>query len=232
MRLQANTVFLKVGRGIQARPVLQVTGRGGIPRPAYPLRRPALFLLAFLFSFSLSAQNGDINLLRKINHPVNPGLDKAMRFTSNTVGPLCIGIPSGMLIYNLATKAEQPQKMVPFVVGGAVISTSAICLGLKYAVNRPRPFVTYSDIEQRDMHVGPYSFPSAHTGNAFALATSLSLCYPKWYVIAPSFGWAIAVGYSRMRLGVHYPTDVLVGALIGAGCGWASYEVNKMIAGR
>lgn len=191
------------------------------------------FFLFFLLtiSISLSAQNGDINLLRKINQPENPGLDRAMKFTSQTVAPVCIGLPAGILIYNLATKAEQPQKMVPFVIGGAVVGTSAICLGLKYAVNRPRPFVSYTDIEQRD-HAGPYSFPSAHTGNAFALATSVSLCYPKWYVIAPSFGWAIAVGYSRMRLGVHYPTDVLVGALIGAGCGWASWELNKYIAGK
>ena len=176
MRLQANTIFqFDADRDIPSRPVNYNAGRGGIPRPVYSILRSVLFifLLSFLFSFSLTAQNGDINLLRKINQPVNPGLDKTMRFTSNTVAPLCIGIPSGILIYNLATKAEQPQRMVPFVVGGAVISTSAICLGLKYAVNRPRPFVTYNDIEQRDPHVGPYSFPSAHTGNAFALATSI-----------------------------------------------------------
>lgn len=206
--------------------------RGAGRNISAPLRiKTILVFLLFAFAFSLPAQNFDISLLRRINQPQHPGLDKTMRFTSATVSPLCIGIPSGMLVYNLVTKAESPQKQVPFITGGAVIATSAVCLGLKYAVNRPRPFVTYSDIEQRT-HVGPYSFPSAHTGNAFALATSLSLCYPKWYVIVPSFSWAIAVGYSRMRLGVHYPTDVLVGALIGAACGWASWEVNRYIAGR
>jgi membrane-associated phospholipid phosphatase len=51
---------------------------------------------------------------------------------------------------------------------------------------------------------------------AFALATSLSLSYPKCYIIVPSFAWASSVGYSRMDLGVHYPSDVLAGAIVGA----------------
>ena len=80
--------------------------------------------------------------------------------------------------------------------------------GLKFAINRKRPFVTYPDIE-KIASAGSKSFPSGHTSDAFATATSLSLAFPKWYVITPSFVWACAVGYSRMDLGVHYPSDVL-----------------------
>ncbi|ULT24063.1 phosphatase PAP2 family protein [Sphingobacterium sp. E70] len=45
----------------------------------------------------------------------------------------------------------------------------------------------------------------------------MSRAYSKWYVVAPSLLWAGSVGYSRMYLGVHYPTDVLAGAVLGLG---------------
>ena len=78
-------------------------------------------------------------------------------------------------------------------------------------------------------HEGSPSFPSGHTATAFALATSLSVKYPKWYVIAPSALWACSVGVSRMNEGVHYPSDVLAGAAIGAGCAVVNIYVNKWL---
>jgi membrane-associated phospholipid phosphatase len=53
--------------------------------------------------------------------------------------------------------------------------------------------------------------------------------YPKWYIIVPSICWAGAVGYSRMHLGVHYPSDVVAGALVGAGSAWLTHYVNKKL---
>lgn len=85
--------------------------------------------------------------------------------------------------------------------------------------------MTYPEIENATVESSP-SFPSAHTSFSFSLATSVSLAYPEWYVIAPAYLWAGAVGYSRMHLGVHYPSDVLVGAVIGAGSTYLSYRLN------
>jgi membrane-associated phospholipid phosphatase len=67
---------------------------------------------------------------------------------------------------------------------------------------------------------------------AFAAATTISLQYPKWYVIAPAFIYASGVGYSRMYLGVHYPTDVLAGAVLGAGSSFVTHYAFKFIKKR
>lgn len=114
------------------------------------------------------------------------------------------------------------------VLVGATIINLGITTVLKYTVNRTRPFVTYPDIFKKSKGGSP-SFPSGHTSGAFATATSLSLSYPKWYVITPLYVWACTVGYSRMDLGVHYPSDVLAGALIGAGSAWLTHYVNKKL---
>lgn len=195
------------------------------------LRRLLLVMLLSGIVPEIAAQNTDINLLRKFNGPIHTGPDVIMRGVSNSVVPLMIAIPTGLLIYNRVQTGSWTEKREPYVIGFSLVATVGITYGLKKIVNRPRPFVTYTDIYQKDSHVGPYSFPSGHTSSAFALATSISLAYPKWYVIAPAALWAITVGCSRMYLGVHYPTDVLVGAIIGSGCAVAGYYVNRKLAG-
>ncbi|HMX78072.1 MAG TPA: phosphatase PAP2 family protein, partial [Chitinophagaceae bacterium] len=64
---------------------------------------------------------------------------------------------------------------------------------------------------------------------AFATATSLTLITKKWYVAVPAYSWASLVGYSRMYLGVHYPADVLGGALLGTGSAFLSYKINQWL---
>jgi Membrane-associated phospholipid phosphatase len=105
---------------------------------------------------------------------------------------------------------------------------AGITNALKYSINSDRPFVTYPDIVKKSKAGSP-SFPSGHTSSAFATATSVSLLYPKWYIIAPSYLYAGTVAYSRMDLGVHYPSDVLAGALIGSGCAYLTYKVNQKL---
>ena len=57
----------------------------------------------------------------------------------------------------------------------------------------------------------------------------MTFAFPKWYVAVPAFSWAGAVGYSRMHLGVHYPSDFLVGAAVGAGSAWLGHWLNKRL---
>ena len=175
------------------------------------------------FSFS---QNADIDLLYSIHSNNSSGWDKTNKIFSQSMTPVCIAAPSVMFLYGHFGH-DSIAKRNSLVMGAGLLASTAITLGMKYSFNRKRPFVTYPDLITRKSEAGSPSFPSGHTSSAFATATSLSLAYPKWYVIAPSFLWAGAVGYSRMELGVHYPRDVLVGALIGIGSSLLMWKIDQ-----
>ncbi|MDP4278263.1 MAG: phosphatase PAP2 family protein [Bacteroidota bacterium] len=189
------------------------------------------FLLFAGFFFLVSnlsiGQNIDINLLRDINLNRNESFDGVFKLLTNTAAPISAGIPVGMLGVGLI-KGDSALTRHAIVIGASVVSSAMITLAMKAIVKRPRPFTTYSDIEKLTSG-GGYSFPSGHTSGAFSLATSLSLDYPKWYVIIPSYVWASAVGYSRMDLGVHYPSDILMGAVVGAGSAYLCHYLNQKL---
>jgi membrane-associated phospholipid phosphatase len=188
-----------------------------------------LRLIIFFFLLQLGsnivAQNLDIDLLRKINLERNTALDPTFKLVTNSVSPIGLATPLLITSFGFIQKDKSLQNK-GYYIGTTLLTSTVLTTTLKYSIKRDRPFETYPDI-QKLTSAGSPSFPSGHTSEAFATATSLSLAFPKWYVIAPSFIWASAAGYSRMHLGVHYPSDVLVGALIGSGSAWLCHELNK-----
>jgi membrane-associated phospholipid phosphatase len=185
-------------------------------------------VILFLFPvISIYPQNIDIDILREINLNRNKQLDGSFRVITNTVTPLAICTPVFLFGIGLVKK-DSLTKQNSLYIGASVISAAIVSTIIKHTVNRPRPFITYPFIEQATKAGSP-SFPSGHTSDAFALATSISIAYPKWYVIVPSYAWAGAVGYSRMDLGVHYPSDVLVGAIIGGGSAYLCYKGQQWL---
>ena len=186
-----------------------------------------IFMLIIVSKQVIYAQNLDIDLLRKINLERNQALDPTFKFVTNSVSPVGLGAPLIVTSVGLIQK-NKALKNKGYYIGATLLTSTIVTTTVKFTIDRERPFVTYPDI-QKLTAAGSPSFPSGHTSEAFATATSLSLAFPKWYVIAPAYVWAGAAGYSRMHLGVHYPSDVLVGALVGAGSAWLCHELNERL---
>ena len=80
---------------------------------------------------------------------------------------------------------------------------------------------------------GLYGFASSHAANTFGVAMFLWLTLKsnfKW--IGLIFVWAAIMTYTRIYLGVHYPTDIIVGALIGVGCGLIAFKLSSYLINR
>ena len=183
-----------------------------------------IFLFLYISAFT---QNFDINLLKTINENESHFKNNFFNAASQSVIITGIAAPLGVLTAGIIKNDKKLQKDAVWMVGGYILN-AVVTQGMKRIVQRDRPFITYSFIIKRDAG-GGYSFPSGHTSAAFCTATSLSLLFPKWYVIAPAYLYASAVGYARMYQGVHYPTDVLAGAIVGAGSAWLAYKAEKWI---
>lgn len=184
----------------------------------------------FIFFFCVStihAQNVDIDVLKKININRNTSLDGTFKSISQSAVPISVATP--ILIYTLGLiNNDSVAKQNALFIGETFLASAFITVVSKKIIKTDRPYDTYPMV-QPVVSEASYSMPSGHTSTAFATATSLSLAYPKWYVVAPSFVWAGAIGYSRMHLGVHYPSDVLAGALVGSGSAYLTYKANQWI---
>ncbi len=185
----------------------------------------------FLQVFCSYGQNADLNILKSLNAGKMPVWDqtlKGLSFSAYPVAPLSVGciLAQGYIKKDKALIRNGYKSAVTIVLA-MTISTAT-----KYSVKRERPAFAYpNDIVERD-HSSTYSFPSGHTTAAFATATSLSLTYKKWYVSVPAYTYAGFIGYSRMRLGMHYPSDVLGGIIAGIGSGLLTWKLDKIINGR
>jgi undecaprenyl-diphosphatase len=95
---------------------------------------------------------------------------------------------------------------------------SAVIYGLKFLIQRPRPLLFLDMASKLSKGTGEIldpSFPSAHAAFSFMMATLLALWLPRYRIIF--FIVAGFIGWTRIYLGLHYPTDVIAGAILGYG---------------
>jgi undecaprenyl-diphosphatase len=177
-------------------------------------------LFCFLPIKQIAAQNWDVNLLKTIN-PAKPD-NQFWISVSNSAEPLAVAVPISMFAASLINKDKQLSANAYKILGSLVI-TAVLTEGIKRTINRDRPFVTYPLVVfPNTIKETGKSMPSGHTAFSFTAATSLFTAYPKWYVGLPLYAWASSVSYSRLYLGQHYPSDVLMGAVVGTGSALAS----------
>lgn len=114
-----------------------------------------------------------------------------------------------------------------FLCSGALLMSLLVNNALlKGLVSRPRPYEAFSDLTALVGRPMGASFPSGHTGAAFAFGWVVFRTMPKGYGIAALF-IAVLMGLSRLYVGVHYPTDVLGGLIAGILIGELMVRLGK-----
>jgi undecaprenyl-diphosphatase len=152
---------------------------------------------------------------------VSPALDLLMPSLSiaGNLGAIWL-----VLLAALATLGGEPgRKMALAGLAAFAIGFAASEL-VKEITVRPRPFLSLSDARLLVSAPSSYAFPSGHATSAFAAASGAVLTAKKLLGRVPPWGWAMlalaaAISYSRLYVGVHYPTDVAAGVLLGIACG-------------
>jgi undecaprenyl-diphosphatase len=117
----------------------------------------------------------------------------------------------------IARLAQRNVRFAVLLTAACVWSADLIALAIKLAVGRPRPFETIPEVDKLLGGTVGQSMPSGHAATSFAGAVVLTYLLPKAAPIL--FLLAIAISFSRIYVGVHYPSDVLVGAALAAAVG-------------
>ena len=164
----------------------------------------------------------------------HPGVTVPLRGAHATARPVFFGaVPAAWIGAGLSQSQSAVAAAYRLTLAQGL--TYGLVLGAKHAVDRPRPYV-HRPLEARagrhdplvfdDAHL---SFPSGHASLSTALVTSWSLSHPQWYVIAPGALWATGVALSRVYLGVHYPSDILAGAVLGVGVALLVHQLRRSV---
>ena len=152
----------------------------------------------------------------------NPILDSIMIFITSLGNGGMIWIAETILLL-IPKKTRKAGIMSAVALLGSLIINNNI---VKNIVQRPRPFVTFTDLQIIIPTPSEFSFPSGHTSSSFAAAAVFYRHLPKKLGI-PSVILAGLIGFSRLYVGVHYPTDVIAGVLMGILLSYlAEYLVN------
>ncbi|MCS7075263.1 MAG: phosphatase PAP2 family protein [Bacteroidia bacterium] len=131
------------------------------------------------------------------------------------------------LVYLLEQYGKKGAWICIFVIMLIFMTDGTSNLLLKENIKRLRPCHALANVHTvYDKCGGMYGFVSSHAANVFGLATYLTLWLRR---DIPHFGkfaflWATIIAYSRIYLGVHYPLDVICGAIVGILIGWLNYK--------
>jgi undecaprenyl-diphosphatase len=141
----------------------------------------------------------------------------------------------GTIIIIIVNKYNKKSLFIIFALALLILCADQFSGILKHTIQRLRP--SNDPIIGQLTHVffnkgGAFGFVSAHAANTFAIATFTSLLFKNSRYALFIFPWAIMIAYSRVYLGVHYPGDILGGAVLGIGVGIGIYKLLKYAESR
>ena len=196
-------------------PFSQHRGGVGTVSPFFVFCWPSKPFLALPLTAQLDPDNLDVRVFRSINNSRSSFLDHFVDAHDHLTLGAFFAVPLSFTTYGVLAERKFDED-----TGVVLVATEAgtflLMTALKVLIQRERPSQTLRNVRGPHLSsVTGYSFPSIHAAISFAIATTLGYRYPRPAVYLPSFLWATLVGYGRIYLGVHYPSDVLVGAAIG-----------------
>ena len=175
----------------------------------------------------------DRQLLLTLNGSDSLFWDGVMWMVSDTKTWLLAGV---MLLYILVKNTKLPHALLIVVMIALVITladqfASGLCKPYFQRFRPARdPELMYLVDVVNGYRGGLYGFMSSHAANTFAFATFISLLIRDRWLTCVMFLWAVIPSYSRMYLGVHYPGDVLCGAIAGCIIACLVYRLYRFIA--
>ncbi len=133
------------------------------------------------------------------------------------------------IVVSLALALLEPEQGMAFLLAGALAYTLdvSLYLVLKNVIKRDRPAMKIDFYEAWITPSDQFSFPSGHTAAAFLFAALIASFYPAFAL--PCYLWASMIGASRVLLGVHYPSDIAAGAVLGSGAAIVGLSASALI---
>ena len=205
------------------------------------------FLIVFLtFSLSVASaqqnpvfdsvnycepKNIDVKIFRSINNSRSDFLNTVIPITDKSLLPVSIIVPVGLFALSRINEKYYDENSA-ILAAISELTGSVITISLKNIVKRERPFRKLNNVYLVSSKplTDRFSFPSGHTTNSFALATSLTLRYPDQPIlISGLYLYAAVVSIGRIYLGVHYPSDILGGIIVGSGSALLIHSLRKDI---
>jgi undecaprenyl-diphosphatase len=159
-------------------------------------------------------RSSDSTAIRQLFRVVSWLGDGWLWYALLAVLPLLYGAEGGLVAIHMGLTAAAG------VLAYKVIKTRAV---------RERPYITHSAIHCVSVPLDRYSFPSGHTLHAVSFTLLIASYFPEWAAVFA--GFALLIALSRVVLGLHYPTDVAAGALLGGGLAMTSLTLGRLLLG-